>query len=1118
MAEVYGDLGGQPIELNNAATESTLRELVAAMGILSAKMGGKKGPAEIEKEMKKFQEQINKATKSSKEGTKAAEEEVKAKKESVKAEEEATKKKLDNAKAVNQVTLGIRKFGDAAAGVVKNMTDMLSSVANVGNSMTAAAATMNSIPIVGGVLAGVFGAVADSAEKTHKAFQQTASIGATFSGSISNMVNSASAAGLTMDQFAGIIQKNGQALTYLGGTTENGAKIFSQLGKEIKNSQVGNELLRMGYSTEQVNNGMAGYIGIMGKTGALQNMSTKQIAASSAGYLKDLDALAKITGESREEKQKEQEALMKDAQVRAAMAGMDAEQQKQMMAYITSFPKEQQSAIKDMIATGNITSEEAIKLNAMMPGAAQQAMAFGKTLQEGGQISKESFNAAKNNAIKEAGVRVKEMKDQGLYNQEMASTYVGMADLAAQKIDGVNQAYEEQAKSVEKANQAEQIEKFKQQLAETSNSFMLFLSTSGLIEKLQSAFTMLTDFMMNTVVPGFQWLSDNFDMVATVVGVAIAAYVALEAIIMAASVVQALQTLGITASLAPLAAMAAAAWAVVAPILAVAAPFIAVGVAIVAVIAGLRALYKAGWDLGTIFDAVKDNLYSTFVLGFKELFIAIRSFLPQKLGGYSAEQEEEARKNLQLERDQLKANEAARDAKRAEKRELRGIKEEEKVEEKKKVKAAGAAAVADNEKAAAARDAAVEEKKKAEGYGGVGQGDPLKDLALYNKKRAEAAAGGAAGAAGTAGAGATAGTPPPLNQDQKKNMELVEAALKKQGITDPKMIAATKANVMKETGGKAVEENLNYGKTSNERVRSIFGSRAAGKTDAELDDIKKDPSKMGEMMYGKDTKIGASMGNTEAGDGFKYRGRGFVQLTGKNNYAAASKAIYGDDRLVKNPDMVNDPQVAADVSAWFMKRGSAGMAKQLGVDTNNMTQEQANLVATSTVAGRAIKPGEGYLGGEVMDKVNKYSTAFASGQQPLDASGRATATTDARIAGRGAPTTTATPATPTTATAQAATTSAGTQMVMVGNKSYVKDSPEHKAALAAEEAKKAGTTAPTTTPGGGEKPQESAETLLAKLNMQVGELIAVTKDSKRVNERQLGVMAENSGNMYAIGA
>ena len=193
-------------------------------------------------------------------------------------------------------------------------------------------------------------------------------------------------------------------------------------------------------------------------------------------------------------------------------------------------------------------------------------------------------------------------------------------------------------------------------------------------------------------------------------------------------------------------------------------------------------------------------------------------------------------------------------------------------------------------------------------------------------------------------------------------------------MTDPKYINATLANVMKETGGKVVEENLNYGKTSNDRIRSIFGSRAKGKTDEELNEIKKDPQKMGEMMYGSNTKMGRDMGNTEPGDGFKYRGRGNIGLTGKSNYAAASKAIYGDNRLVENPDLVNSPAVAAEITAWYMEKGQARMAKQLGVDTKNMTQAEANQLATSQVAGRAIKRGEGgYLEGETLAKVDKYS-------------------------------------------------------------------------------------------------------------------------------------------------
>ena len=189
----------------------------------------------------------------------------------------------------------------------------------------------------------------------------------------------------------------------------------------------------------------------------------------------------------------------------------------------------------------------------------------------------------------------------------------------------------------------------------------------------------------------------------------------------------------------------------------------------------------------------------------------------------------------------------------------------------------------------------------------------------------------------------------------QQNLSMIEESLKKQGITDPNYIAAVKANVMKETGGKTVSENLNYSKTSNERIKSIFGKRASKFSDEELNKIKSDPQKMAEMMYGKDTDIGKSMGNTEEGDGFKYRGRGFIQLTGKKNYAAASKAIFGDDRLVKDPDMANNPETAAAISAWYMKEGQSRMAANLKIDTANMSRSDANILATSQIAGGDIR-------------------------------------------------------------------------------------------------------------------------------------------------------------------
>jgi predicted chitinase len=1125
MADITGSFGDQPIELNNAATEATLRELVAAIGILSVKVGGKaKGTQDIEKELKKFQQAVKKQTDVTKDLTEAEKKKLEQDKAAIKKAEEKKKAEEAAIKATHTVAKGIHNLGQVTSRVVLGMTNLLGSLSNVGNSMTSAASSMNAIPIVGGVLAGVFGAVAEASEKMLKAYQTAATVGVTFGGSMNAMVNAASGAGLTFDQFAGIVAKNSEAMMLLGGTTEAGAKRFADLGKQIRNSGVGNELLRMGYSTEQVNSGMAGYLNIMGKTGALQNMTTKQIAASSAGYLKDLDALAKITGTTREEKQKEQEQLARDAQFLAATQHMDAEAQKQMMNYITSFPKEQQAAMKDMITTGNITSEESIKLQAMLPGAAQQAMAFGRTLQAGGKISRDELNTALNLASKEAEVRSKEMKDQGLYNAEMRDAYAGTVLLSRLGQDRLKKAYDEQAKTAEKANQAEEMEKFKQKLAETSNVFTQILATSGLLKHLEDAFDLLVGITLDYVVPGFMFLADNFETLITIAGALGFSYLALKGIIIGQKIVTgaltALAWYRVKAEGGAIAAMIAKTAVVWASI----APFVIIGAKILLVVAAVGLLYLGFKKLGTDTKVIADGLkymwsgFKTFMSYLKLGFYKLLDSLPGINYGKEIEETQQEISDQQLEREKLADSMAQRMAENRKKQEdeaneaARKKREEE--EKASKVSAldrareriaAREAANADKKKTEEAKKAADADKEKAAAAAGiptdVGTGDPLKDLALYGRQRAEAAASAAGTATGSPTATSTVtGTPANLNQDQKKNMELITAALKKQGLNDPKYIAATLGNVMKETGGKSISENMNYSGTSNDRIRKIFGSRAAGKSEAELDSIKKDPSKMGEMMYGSGTKLGQQMGNTEPGDGFKYRGRGFIQLTGKNNYAAASKAIYGDDRLVKNPDLVNDPAVAAEVSAWYMKKGQTRMAQKLGINTGNMSQADANLLATSQIAGGDIRR-KGAIGREISDKVDKFAAGFTTGPGGQ----MVTQTAAARQ----------TPPVSVTPTAAAAT-SAGTRMVMVGNKSYVEGSPEHKAAL--EAANKSSTAVAQASGKPATMSQDSAESLLERLNMQVAELVAVTRDSKRVNERQLGVMADNSMNVFSMGA
>lgn len=66
--------------------------------------------------------------------------------------------------------------------------------------------------------------------------------------------------------------------------------------------------------------------------------------------------------------------------------------------------------------------------------------------------------------------------------------------------------------------------------------------------------------------------------------------------------------------------------------------------------------------------------------------------------------------------------------------------------------------------------------------------------------------------------------------------------------------------------------------------------------------------------YDAGTKIGKNLGNTKKGDGYLYRGRGFVQLTGRANYAK-----YG---LTDNPDKALEPKIAADIAVTGMRKGT----------------------------------------------------------------------------------------------------------------------------------------------------------------------------------------------------
>lgn len=88
-----------------------------------------------------------------------------------------------------------------------------------------------------------------------------------------------------------------------------------------------------------------------------------------------------------------------------------------------------------------------------------------------------------------------------------------------------------------------------------------------------------------------------------------------------------------------------------------------------------------------------------------------------------------------------------------------------------------------------------------------------------------------------------------------------------------------------------------------------------------------DPRVYFEAKYGAHTSVGKRLGNTQPGDGYTYRGRGFIQLTGRANYTAMSKRLGLD--LVNDPDQALAAYPAARIfAAYFKDRGVAAAANR----------------------------------------------------------------------------------------------------------------------------------------------------------------------------------------------
>lgn len=151
------------------------------------------------------------------------------------------------------------------------------------------------------------------------------------------------------------------------------------------------------------------------------------------------------------------------------------------------------------------------------------------------------------------------------------------------------------------------------------------------------------------------------------------------------------------------------------------------------------------------------------------------------------------------------------------------------------------------------------------------------------------------------------------NSAASTGIAALKAACSKFGITSPYAVAALLGIAGGECRWKLVEENFNY---KADRLLQVFPSVFKGDLALAQKYAGNPNNSLPEFLYGYQTAKGKGLGNTEAGDGAKFIGRGYIQLTGRSNYTKYGN-LAGHD-LVNNPSLLNDPTIAAEVSVKYM--------------------------------------------------------------------------------------------------------------------------------------------------------------------------------------------------------
>ena len=331
MAEtVRGSIGQEQVILENAATEATLLKLIEAVqaqggAAAAAKVAGTAGAAGIS---------------------------------------------VETVKKANESISVLDKMSGAAAGGLGALASQLMT----GNpSISASLEAFKGLPFGIGRVAQAFSVLAGFQETNMAQYRSLTQSGVNFGGSLTDLRMASANAYVSLEQFGNILKQNSRTLAMMGGSANDGAMAFAAMSNSLISSEAGSKLMSLGYTTEEVNNGMLNYIANTGGRTKAELANTSKITEATANYLTELDKVAQFTGANRKAMEDEQKKAAMQAAFQRKMQSLGEEERLKLQASIDAAAASGIAGATDAVMSTALgmppLTKEAQQLAGTLPGA-----------------------------------------------------------------------------------------------------------------------------------------------------------------------------------------------------------------------------------------------------------------------------------------------------------------------------------------------------------------------------------------------------------------------------------------------------------------------------------------------------------------------------------------------------------------------------------------------------------------------------------------------------------------------------------------------------------------------------------------------------------------------------